>query len=80
MEEDIDNLVAAIHVAAQKSVETLEGAQLVNNKASGILENGTKIAECVAELISTNDKMKQTSALLNNQAHELHKLLAAFKI
>ena len=80
MEEDIDNLVAAIHVAAQKSVETLEGAQLVNNKASGILENGTKIAECVAELISTNDKMKQTSSLLNNQAHELHKLLAAFKI
>ncbi|MDE7316259.1 MAG: methyl-accepting chemotaxis protein [Helicobacter sp.] len=80
MEEDIDKLVAAIHVAAQKSLETLEGAQLVDDKTSGILENGTKIAECVAELISTNDKMKQTSSLLNHQANELHQLLSAFKM
>ncbi len=80
MEEDIDKLVAAIHVAAQKSLETLKGAQLVDDKTSGILDNGTKIAECVAELISTNDKMKQTSLMLNNKANELHQLLSAFKM
>lgn len=80
MQEEMDNLVNAIRVATHKSEETLQGARSVDSNASGILDNGNKIAACVVELINTSEKMRTISSTLNGQINDLQSLIATFKI
>ncbi|RDU66077.1 chemotaxis protein [Helicobacter didelphidarum] len=80
MQEDIKNLSNTINLVTEKSAESLEGAKLVNVNATNILENGSKIATCVATLLEINTNMHKSSTKLSDKTNELNRNLSEFKI
>ncbi len=80
MHNNIESLSNIVQEAMEKSLLNLEGAQKVNANTSEILDNGIKIASCVAQIVEINEKMQKSSGTLGTQTKTLNEMIDTFKI
>ncbi|WP_301204232.1 methyl-accepting chemotaxis protein, partial [Helicobacter japonicus] len=79
MHNNIQSLATLVQETMQKSLQSLEGARMVNENTSMIVDNGVKIATCVSQIVEINDNMQKSSHELANQSNALDEMISTFK-
>ncbi|WP_334097112.1 methyl-accepting chemotaxis protein [Helicobacter typhlonius] len=76
---NIQSLATLVQETMQKSLQSLEGAQMANENTSMIVDNGVKIAACVSQIVEINNNMQKSSHELANQSNALDEMISTFK-
>ncbi len=76
---NIQSLATLVQETMQKSLQSLEGAQMANENTSMIVDNGVKIAACVSQIVEINNNMQKSSHELANQSNVLDEMISTFK-